>query len=312
MKTFLLNKRNGENKGFKIDFDAGRSLTICDEIVHQFPRTKDAKEITLRVDNKPFFKGVKVLVTPHLFWHWESEVLHSSNMPFGYFEGTESVITDTMTELGLPKGGEIYVRLSPTTVSDKRMILAQDVIAQLASGKFVGVTDFAISWPTKRALYMAQKRVNGVSNDENLSEQLRTASCQTALRTVPVCEVCAKGALFLAYVGRFNNVTLNEVYNAHSDGSMGTAIEKNPRLTETFGTVLINEIEYVYEGRLFDWNEMSFERQARLEKWRAKVKAEYTATLQREQLGFNFTSQNKFMMTAIMQQIVRNRGQRLL
>lgn len=74
-----------------------------------------------------------------------------------------------------------------------RKEIAKDVIAQLKAGKFTAYSTYgAIS-------FNRSKEMKG-------SDQL-----QKFLRKTETCEVCGIGSLFISYVRKHNNVTLNEL-----------------------------------------------------------------------------------------------------
>lgn len=63
------------------------------------------------------------------------------------------------------------------------------------------------------------------------------------------CSVCAKGALFCSWVGNFNNFDKEDLW--HVNEELG---EKFPEeLLNIFGRVMLDSIEYNFEGCHYDW-----------------------------------------------------------
>jgi hypothetical protein len=115
---------------------------------------------------------------------------------------------------------------------DQRKFIARDVLIRLENGS-LQPSDFFLAifddeegeWVNPKGETPAKDRVN----DDN-------------------CQVCAKGALVVSYVGNFNNALLSDlgcVYYLHEQPS-GNDLRRS--LYEIFGTTLWESIESAYEG----------------------------------------------------------------
>jgi hypothetical protein len=126
------------------------------------------------------------------------------------------MITSTKSTITKAK----FERLSP---KKQRVLLAKDVLAQLASEKYI----------QSRGNYVNFPGVYGLQN---------TDSGQKVLERTQQCEVCAKGALICSYVKNFNTMQLNDMINGN----------RNPVLQKIFGIRLWHSIEALFEGWCFD------------------------------------------------------------
>lgn len=114
------------------------------------------------------------------------------------------------------------------TVLQKRVLIARDVIKQLKARRYIAIQHFLLGSEFTRLL-------NRYSNE----------SAQVKLKAATTCEVCAKGACLLAYVERFNSVSEQDLLRA--DG--WSRVSDVSSFTDVFPSVLIDEIETLYERR---------------------------------------------------------------
>ncbi len=99
------------------------------------------------------------------------------------------------------------------------------------------------------------------------------------------CTVCAKGGLFMAYVGRVNECP---VYNVDDDTSLNSKPMK--KLLEIFSAKQLSLIETAFEGDTFGWNKSLSDNYIR----RAK--------------RFFYNYSNKDRLIAICENIIENKG----
>lgn len=140
------------------------------------------------------------------------------------------------------------------TKAQERVTIAQDALAWVKEGALVPI----------RGAYV--RASNGVSFDDT-HKQLRDVN-------LGKCEVCARGALFLAKAVRFDNVIANWGYS--------TERVNRATLLEHFDDDQINLIEEYYEG--FIRNNAAY------------------------QWAMNFWTNNSYRMTLILQNIIDNNG----
>lgn len=124
------------------------------------------------------------------------------------------------------------------TVNQKRVLLAKDILKQLKSRRYF-------------AEYMATLGVE-VRKEINAACHLDpSTSAQEIVKQQEKCGVCAAGACLLAYVERFNNVTVGQIYHDGFTKTLGNI----PGFNEVFSPALLAEIETIYERKVYDWNE---------------------------------------------------------
>jgi hypothetical protein len=123
----------------------------------------------------------------------------------------------------------------------ERVVIAKDVIKQIAAGRLVA----------RHNIYFQAEDVENTPSAQ-LCDLLRGKTCI----------VCAKGAVFVAMLDRFNEITLLD-----SGGYISTLSEDDPTgelsfgggsiksyVCELFGSGMLNEIEYYFEGSSFTVN----------------------------------------------------------
>ena len=122
------------------------------------------------------------------------------------------------------------------TRPEQRVIIAQDVLAQLAAKKFHPM----------RGNYCEikpGKDTKGVNTTERADIDDRyifpaSLSAQALIQSAEACYVCAKGAMVCAYVERFNKRTVGGMSCMSSDETM----------VRIFGDNMWSEIEAQFEG----------------------------------------------------------------
>jgi hypothetical protein len=107
----------------------------------------------------------------------------------------------------------------------KRILIARDVLSRINDGKFV---------PTREHFWSN----NPYWNDKSVQDHVNTSKCL----------VCAKGCIFLSWVGNFNNFEWNDIKLCHYD----VANSKYPlELLEVFDRETLDNIESAFEGMTF-------------------------------------------------------------
>jgi hypothetical protein len=116
----------------------------------------------------------------------------------------------------------------------QRLLVIVDVIQQLLAKRFIAHNGNYILAETYNSLLGNQdpKTVNSQTIRENANH-------------IQKCEVCAKGAVLLAFIQRFNSVD-----GAHLSGCLSNGgIERHvPQLSQLFSHDLLGEIEAAFEG----------------------------------------------------------------
>lgn len=118
------------------------------------------------------------------------------------------------------------------TKAEKRVEVAKDLIVRLN-----------IDQIKTTANAMMRFKINGLLSSEQT---------KNILNKVPdtVCEVCAKGGLFMAYIGRVNKETVSSAREATSHSNLPSS-RGNKKLAEIFSMRQISAIEFAYEGVQF-------------------------------------------------------------
>jgi len=114
---------------------------------------------------------------------------------------------------------------------EKRVAIAKDVIDQVKSKELI----------PKKGFYLDQRSsalVQGQSDDKQVNEILIEKKIQ--------CEVCARGAIFIAGLKRFNNLKVGDIKNRNLDYEVREEYETN--FFEPQQSVLI---ERVFEAKAF-------------------------------------------------------------
>lgn len=128
------------------------------------------------------------------------------------------------------------------TKAEERVRIARDVIAQLKAKKYVAVVGtYAAIW-----------------NDEKYEEKFEgLVNPQEAVRAAQRCDVCARGALVLATIDRYDRLelmSLADIEDQAEDGADGGAY-----INRYFSPSQLIQMEDVYEGNPWhgsDWHLM--------------------------------------------------------
>lgn len=110
------------------------------------------------------------------------------------------------------------------TNAEKRVIIAQDCLIRIDLGQIIPETG---NFCGLRIL-----------ENDNIKKTLDTVSTR-------VCSACAKGSLFMAYLGRVNNFTRYQLKDGNSEVG-----EPHIKLLEVFDLTQLALIEYAFEGKL--------------------------------------------------------------
>lgn len=118
------------------------------------------------------------------------------------------------------------------TIGEKPVQLAKDIVLQLINRR-----------------YDAARGVVCTAMEGDYQNKEKNA--QKALAKVKACSVCAKGALFIAYIERWNKVTTTELVKYSSSCSRPITTKG---FIDVIGETLQAEIETLFERRSFEWN----------------------------------------------------------
>lgn len=125
----------------------------------------------------------------------------------------------------IQKNNEVFAKLSK---ADKRVQIAKDCIARLEFKQVMYETGTVLSAKTLARLKEAHDDV------------------KTTLTSPIKCTACAKGGLFLSYVGRANNYTKHNI-----DGTCSQYSNEHDKLLEIFTITQLSLIETAFEGYQF-------------------------------------------------------------
>lgn len=146
---------------------------------------------------------------------------------------------------------------------NQRVSIAKDVLLQLKANKFIPAQGVYLQLP-----------------DEVENDLVPEDSAQKILKSVPECEVCAKGAMVCSYILNYNSATMADTKN----------IEDYPEMIEIFGDAMWNILEALFEGWAFD-------------------KDGETYQFHHRGIGKFNTSKREYSLESLMKNIVRNGGQ---
>ena len=121
---------------------------------------------------------------------------------------------------------------------EERIAICKDVLKLLAADKIFARSG-AFFWP----------------RGEEVFEGEGDSSAQDYLKQIPRCEVCAKGALTVAWILKNNNCKMQS-FQRQSEACS----EMQPDLVETFGEKLLDCLETAFEGNRYEsWNKSPIE-----------------------------------------------------
>lgn len=187
----------------------------------------------------------------------------------------------------------------------KRILLCNDVILGIRFGRVSPVTSSFMSSGLRNEFRNAQMvGTQPVVWDSQESCQIM----QDKVQTLQNCEVCANGALFLAFIGRFDGVSYAALNHTTHNNFRDT------KAAEVFGKRLVDEIECVYEGRNFSWQvPFSQAHCVQFTNFRNKVLGRKSDVITRQLNSETMTQEEKKkLLTAIMQRIIDNDGRKLI
>jgi hypothetical protein len=150
----------------------------------------------------------------------------------------------------------------------QRLLVIVDVIQQLLAKRFIA----------NNGNYLTAETFQSIINIEPAKGQsLGDAAALVDSKTVRAnvlqakeCMVCAKGALLLSYIGRFNSVDGAHLYGCLSNGGME---QHAKQITSLFSHNLLGEIEAAFEGIWYVEPSPKIEKadRERLYQWRGDV-----------------------------------------
>lgn len=127
------------------------------------------------------------------------------------------------------------------TNAEKRVAVAQDCLDRIEIGQI----------HPDGGLFFS-KQVFNASFNEN-EEIVCSWNLKDVLNSeIPTCSACAKGGLFLSYVGRVNNYSIGDI----SDGN-DELNNNHKKLLEIFDIEQLSAIEFAFEGRQHIHNDLN-------------------------------------------------------
>jgi hypothetical protein len=171
----------------------------------------------------------------------------------------------------------------------KRILLANDVIQQLDSGRLSAFTGLLLSNRTERIL-------------SNKTGQADGKGLQAKVCSLKKCEACANGSLFLAYIGRFNTVTT--IANIDYEN-----VQTETPLADVFDHEDLDEIEYLFEGYNYSWHGAEFTRSQlkKMNDFRVLVLGD-----SRHRITNLTKVERNTLLRAIMEQLIENDGRKVI
>lgn len=162
------------------------------------------------------------------------------------------------------------------TAAERRVALAKDVIAQIEAKKFLAKSNIFV------------RITKELPSFSELREQLPKVKCQ----------VCAKGALFLAHVKLFNKCKVGSSGRLHIQDS-----EVKSRLGKIFSKLQMDMIEVAFEKRGFSHTSESLIKERRYAQ-RPLLTEKGTVCVE---FGKKFRSVET-RLVAIMENVIENKG----
>jgi hypothetical protein len=138
----------------------------------------------------------------------------------------------------LERARETNAQYEAATPAERRVMVAQDVIAALTAKQIVAESGVYLT--------VQDEYASDVIDSFGLQE---AASFQNTIADLPPCNVCAKGAIFVCAVARQNRVTNEQAFRPFSKWT-GTDME--PLLAGLFSAEQLALIEREFEGRAQD------------------------------------------------------------
>lgn len=158
------------------------------------------------------------------------------------------------------------------TKSEKRVQIAKDVISRLEFKNLSADTGSLIKTTTKSIVKESGK--------ESLKDFVNTGT---------TCEVCAKGGLFMSYIGRVNKFKSSDITKSRHSHEHNSA--EMIKLQEIFSDIQLVLIETVFEGRLVLTDRFISERNR-----------------QRAEKMYRKYENSNSRLVAICENIIRNKG----
>lgn len=167
------------------------------------------------------------------------------------------------------------------TKAEKRVIIAQDCLDRIKLGQI----EPAFSTMCK------------IYNDLETSQHSIKDYINTKKELI--CSACAKGSLFMSYIGRTNKLTFNEVESDnHIDGT------EHSKLLKIFSAKQLSLIEFVFEGR----QHLNFDKKGKrinLDKYYSKMRDfRFDNGTKKDYFGFD----SNLLIVAICKNIIKNKG----
>ena len=131
---------------------------------------------------------------------------------------------------------ETNKKFNSSTKAEKRMMIAQDCIDRINLCQIKPIT----------SRFFCQTD-DIIDNSKLYSDSLKSILNNT--KEVQTCSVCAKGGLFISYVGRVNKFEIGKLADNSENSS-----EPLKKLSKIFTLLQLSLIETTYEGSEFNWN----------------------------------------------------------
>lgn len=151
------------------------------------------------------------------------------------------------------------------TITEKRVVVAKDALKQLKAERFVAQIGHYLGMDITQALEEVEDR---------------TCQAQPYLKDAKVCTVCAKGALLLSAIRKFNKATIRDVLN-----------EDMSKPEKLFGEHNLDNMEAAFET----WDCFSGSRYGQ------------PVPVKVEQFGHNYDNAHD-RLVAILKNVIKNNG----
>lgn len=187
----------------------------------------------------------------------------------------------------IEKNNLIFDQLSP---AEKRVAIAEDCITRIKikqiearQGSFIRESDFygGIGFHENGDMF---KKPNYMEQYQNEVKDIINSSPIT-------CSACAKGALFISYVGRVNNV--NRVYD-----SVNIDNAEHKKLLELFSAEQLSLIELAFEGYQYLTHDENH----------CRIQLDLDVRESARELAYSITDTNERLI-AICENIIENKGE---
>jgi len=153
------------------------------------------------------------------------------------------------------------------TISEKRVIIAKDALAQLKLGAYKPLSDNGYTPDLDNIDFESIAESCTLLTGKKAKDVELKSYLDKIVNKKKPCTVCAKGSLFISSVRKFNNFSLQDASDANNEISH----QADTVTQKLFGKANADLIEKYFEGWTRNWhNNLTQEESDRIESWKIK------------------------------------------